>query len=206
MIASVEYLEAAKIEEVAEKLRDQGYEVILQPQAPYEGYDLIATKGDKKLAVEVTVNTQLRESIETIKTLRKRAIVQGIDEFQLVVVSPPREVDVEIEGLETELRSALLRYLITNKESIDKLRDDSEHINIQRITQVDIRSVEIANDGIRVTGDGVVEVSIHPLSVGDSPPLKYSWGMPFNFDVKLGHDLKISEVYTLAIDQSAFED
>lgn len=203
MTASVEYLEAAKIEEVAAKLRDEGYEVILAPKGLYEGYDLIATRGGKKLAVEVKVNSQLGKSAETIKHLRKRAREHGIDEFRLVVTTPPREVRVEIDGLKNELLPYLIRL---NKDLLNTLPDESEPFHVQKITEIDISSVEIATDGIRVTGDGVVEVSIHPLSAGDNQPLEYSWGMPFSFDVKLGHDLKISEVYTLVIDQSIFED
>ena len=94
---------AVTLVEVASQLRGEGYEVTISPTGADEGYDIVASKGDKKLAVEVKVNSQLRDSAASIKTLRRRAIEHGYDEFRLVVVNPPREVKISIEKLEEEL-------------------------------------------------------------------------------------------------------
>jgi len=217
MTASVQYLEAAKIEEVAAELRSKGYEVSLHPQGLYEGYDLIATKGDKKLAVEVKANTQLHESAESIKTLHRRAVEQGIDEFRLVVVSPPHEVKVAIEKLEEELFS----YITQNLSSLlaNTALAAYRHVAVTGVANIDINSINVARDGVRVVGDGAVEIEIGYLETKQGPfwsagfpPRKFEtfrqWetALPFTFDVKLNHELTISEVQKLEIDTSSLDD
>jgi hypothetical protein len=48
MTTSIDYLEAAKIEEIASQLRDEGYSVTLNPSGDDLGYDLVAAKNNKK--------------------------------------------------------------------------------------------------------------------------------------------------------------
>src|SRR2546423_15676174 len=98
MSTSIDYLEAAKLEEITSQFRNEGYNVTLNPGGDDQGYDLIAEKNGAKVAVEVKFNARLRESAETIKALRRRALEGGFDEFRLVVVSPPHETDVYVEG------------------------------------------------------------------------------------------------------------
>src|SRR6185436_6165373 len=95
-------LEYLKLKELASQLREEGYDVIESPTGNDEGFDLIATKDNKKLAIEVKTSSQLQASAESVKNLRKRALDQGFDEFRLILVNPPREVKVSIEKLEEE--------------------------------------------------------------------------------------------------------
>jgi len=81
MTASIDYLEAAKIEELTSQLRDEGYRVTVHPSGEDQGYDLVAEKDSRKVAVEVKVNARLRESAETIKALRRRAIERDTMSF-----------------------------------------------------------------------------------------------------------------------------
>lgn len=196
MTTSLQYLEAAKIEEVASQLRNEGYEVIISPGGTYEGYDLIATKGDEKLAVEVKVNSQLRDSAELIRYLQKRAVEHGIDEFRLVVVSPPREVSVEIEGLKKEL----LKYL--RKRLAESDYEDLGIDSIDSVAEIEVDSIEVTIDGIHVVGNGVVKVHFYPLNVGDSDAKPLRWNLPLMFDLRLSHNLEILQVYRMSLDTS----
>lgn len=203
MTASVQYLEAAKIEEVAAELRNKGYEVTLQPQGADEGFDLIATKGNKKLAVEVKVSSQLRNSAEAIKNLREHALEHGYDEFRLVVVNPPHDIPIKIERLNQEL----CQYL--TKSFPNEIDEIAPVTNINSVSDIDVESIEITVDGIRISGNGVIEVELGIPIPGDAPTWeeyrrqRWTVNLPFSFDIKMGQDLHISEVYKLEIDKSS---
>lgn len=222
MTTSIEYLEAAKIEEVASQLRGQGYDVTVSPTGMDEGYDIVASKGDKKLAVEVKVNSQLRDSAALIKTLRRRAIDHGYNEFRLVVVSPPREVRVSIEKLKEEL----FRYMEQNLSSTLAVHSqtprelglsDINEIRLIGIGEIDIDSIDITTDGIQVVGNGVARIELGyweieegPFWSAGFPPqddralTKWKTGVPFTFNVILNHDLTISKVQNIEVDTSSF--
>lgn len=222
MTTSIEYLEAAKIEEVASQLRGEGYEVTISPIGQDEGYDIVASKGDRKLAVEVKVSSQLRDSAASIKTLRRRALDHGYDEFRLVVVSPPREVKVSIEKLEEEL----FKYMEQNLRSIwggDSLQTlgelglpDVNQIRLVHIGEIDIDSIDITTDGVQVVGNGVAEIEINyweiheePFWSAGFPPqdsrslTRWKTGVPFAFNVMLNHDLTISKALKIEVDTSS---
>lgn len=224
MTTSIQYLEAAKIEEVASRLRCEGYEVTISPTGTDEGYDIVARKGDKKLAVEVKANSQLRDSAPIIKTLRRRAIEHGYDEFRLVVVSPPREVKVSIEKLE----DALFKYMEQNLPSIwrggslqtfgELGLPDVNHIRLVRIGEIDIESIDINTDQFQVVGDGVAEIEINYLELHEEPfwsagfppqdstsLTRWKTSVPFTFDVVLNHDLTVSKAQRIEIDTSSFK-
>ena len=64
-----QYLEAAKVEEVAEQLKSEGYQIALNQIEPGLNlqYDIVATKGDKRIAVEVKARSHLRDSAGLIR-------------------------------------------------------------------------------------------------------------------------------------------
>jgi len=222
MTTSVEYLEAAKIEEVASQLRGEGYEVTVSPTGRDEGYDIVASRGDKKLAIEVKVNSQLRDSAALIKNLRRRALDHGYDEFRLVVVSPPREVRVSIEKLKEELFKCMEQNL-SSTLSIHSVQPPGElgpsginEIRLISIGEIDIDSIDITTDGIQVVGNGVAGIEMGYWEIEEGafwsagfPPqdertlTKWRTGLPFTFDVILNHDLTISKVNNIEVDTSS---
>lgn len=223
MTTSIEYLEAKKIEDIASQLRGEGYEVTISPTGTDEGYDIVASKGDKKLAVEVKVNSQLRDSAALIKTLRRRAIEHGYDEFRLVVVSPPREVKVSIEKLEEELFKYMEQNLPSTLagNSLQNLGElglpDVNEIRLVGIGEIDVDSIDITTDGVQVGGNGVAEIEIdyweiheEPFWSAGFPPqdgrslTKWKTDVPFTFNVMLNHDLTISKTQKIEVDTSSF--
>lgn len=209
MTTSIDYLEAAKIEELTSQFRDQGYRVTVHPGGEDQGYDLVAEKGNRKVAVEVKFNARLRESVETIKALRRRAIERGYDDFRLVVVSPPHETDVHIEGLDKRLLEKLLEYLKQNPP--DAFKNAVPQMPwIENVSDLEIDSISITSDGTRVTGNGVIRVFEQPpvtvhKDILLSPVL---WGthIPFSFEVKLDNELNITDVYRIDADTSSWLD
>src|SRR5207249_642655 len=86
-MTSIEYLQTAKIEELASQLRTEGYRVAIGLPGEDNGYDLVAERGRQKLAFEVKARSNLQSFAEEIGRLRKQAREQGYD-FRLVVVNP----------------------------------------------------------------------------------------------------------------------
>ncbi len=222
MTTSIQYLEAAKIEEVASQLRGEGYEVTISPIGQDEDYDIVASKGDRKLAVEVKVNSQLRDSAASIKTLRRRALDHGYDEFRLVVVNPPREVKISIEKLEEELFNYIrpnLRTILAGPSSLTLAElglPEVHDIRLIRIGEIEIDSIDITTDGVQVVGNGAAELEIDSWELQEDrfwsagfPPqdnkslTTWKTGVPFAFNVILNHDLTISKALKIEVDTSS---
>jgi len=204
----VEYL---KLKEVASQLRAEGYNVIESPTGTDKGFDLVATKDGKKLAIEVKVSSQLQESAESIKALRKRALEQRYDEFRLILVSPPHEIPVKIDSLDKELSNQMKEESYKNylKHPGDSYFDNYE---LEKVSDIEIDSVSIAVEGIRIQGNGVVSV-IEKLPEGSLSQIsgavnisRWANDLPFQFDVTLDRELKISSVNGIEIDNSSFDE
>jgi hypothetical protein len=205
MTTSIDYLEAAKIEELTAQLRDEGYRVTVHPSGEDQGYDLVAEKDNRKVAVGVKSNARLRKSAETIKALRRRAIERGYDDFRLVVVSPPHETDVHIEGLDKKL----LEHL--NESPPDALKNVPQSPCIESVRELEIDSISVTAEGTRVTGNGVVRVWERPndgVYITNIPRNTLQWvtGLPFSFDIKLDNELRITDVYKIDVDTSSWFD
>lgn len=186
-------LEYLKLREVASQLRAEGYEVI---ETSDEGFDLVATKENKKLAVEVKASSQLLDSAESIRKLRKLALKHGYDEFRLIIVNPPREVTVSIEGLEEKLGTFLGENLP------DELDELSSHTIIEAVNDINIESIRVTTEGVQVIGNGVVDVE---LNYGNnSEGVSSNWSFPFGFDVTLDHELEVSSNAKIHPDTSSW--
>ena len=110
MISSTQYLEAAKVEELASQYKTRGYQVSMeQPSSGGNArYDLIVEKDGHRIAVEVKARSTLKSSAHEIRELREKAIQEGFDEFRLVIVNPPRERSIEVEGIEEILEEHII--------------------------------------------------------------------------------------------------
>jgi REase_AHJR-like protein len=203
MTTSIDYLEAAKIEELSSQLRGEGYSVNVHPSGADEGYDIVAEKDNKKVAVEVTVNARLRESAETIKALRRRSLEQGYYEFRLVVVSPPHETKVDIEGLDKKLCEHL------SENPPDALKNGPQSPRIESVRELEIDSISVTAEGTRVTGNGVVRVwETGGVYVTNIPRelLQGPTNLPFGFEIKLDNELRITDAYRIDVDTSSWLD
>jgi hypothetical protein len=174
--------EEKRIRELKVELESQGYDVTTQPSGPDEGYDIVATKDGRKIAVEVKANSELAESAEAIRNLRRRARERGFDEFRLILIkTPPPPPDIRIQGLEQRLPALVENYLNNPPESV---RENTQHLKEQLFGFLsgelgpqlgvlanrrffggafgtDIKSVEVTPVGTRVVGSGVMEIRGH---------------------------------------------
>ena len=196
---STQYLESAKIEELAARLEKEGYQVVVEPSGPDEGYDLVAERGAEKLAYDVKASSSLSSSAAEIGRLRRRARREGYG-FRLVVVNPPREKKVEVAGLADQIQQRLL------DEPPAELRALSRNTRVQRVAQLDIESAQVMVNGIRVKGDGVVEVELEYDLENGRGVADWSTDFPLYFDLLLDRDLHIEQVYDLRVNTSSFDE
>ena len=95
----MDYFKATTIEETALEYQKRGgyascggYKIVMSPidvSYPFEtrpqSYDVVATKGDHKIAVEVVAFPKLAQEVRKIAELRQQARKEGFDEFRLVM-------------------------------------------------------------------------------------------------------------------------
>lgn len=198
-MTSAEYLEAAKIEDLTGRLRGEGYEVERDVSAGSGArYDLVASKGGRRTVYEVKARSALTGAAKQIAALRARAHADGFDDFRLVVVSPPRETNIEIPGLEEQL----LDYITDHMPSeLDQL---STRTQPQYVVDLELSSVEIDRDTVRVVGSATLDTLLEYAGGEDRGGAEASMAFPFDFEVLLDRDLDVEEVDKLKVDTSAF--
>src|SRR2546428_9476349 len=103
---SLDYLEAAKVEDLTRQLVSEGYEVTTEGMAQ-EGIDLVAKKGNRTIAFQVKARPRLQQVARLLETSRDAARQRGYDELRLVVVTPPRDRAIEVQGLADTLKTYL---------------------------------------------------------------------------------------------------
>lgn len=189
-----QYLEASKRQEVAKELEAAGYAV---ERRRGHSFNLTAVRNGERVAIEVVAQPLLKSSVSRIRNLRRRAREQGFNGFRLVVVSPPREVRVQVEGLQ-EMLEANLADVLPNIANLATWRTQ-----VRRVAFVETDEIEVKINGVRVRGTGVVEISLssdkEPASIAEETDF------PFVFNVLLDPCvLRLREVTTLEVDTSSF--
>jgi hypothetical protein len=193
---AIEYLERAKTAEVADELRAQGYTVAVEPG---DGFDLLATKAGRKVALVVKAQSELGKVAANLQSLRRQAREQRYDEFRLVVVSPPHAIKVEVAGLKRQV--------------LDRLKDDpgadlkslASEVRIEDVPFVEFDSVEVKPAEIRLTGTGVVEVELQEQPGEGQDEFLCETDFPFHFDIVLNPDLRVLRVNELTVDTSSWD-
>jgi len=234
MTTSARYLESAKIEQLASQYRREGFEVTIEPSGPDKGYDLVATIKGRRIAIEVKANSELASSADQIKKLRRKAFDQGFDEFRLVVVSPPHETQVQVDGLEQELAA----YINANLPKA--LSELSRDLTVKSSKEIEIDSISVLHCYTRVAGRGVISVeirftrglegssdasitantadensdSVEPgyaagspiLNAGEDAWVGWDVDLPFSFDVELDRNLQVARAHSIVVDTSSLFD
>jgi hypothetical protein len=194
MSASLHYLEADEIDQLAARLERQGYTVQRDYPAGAAVIDLVASKPNERIGFEVTARANLQEAREQLRHLRQQAVREGFTDFRLVVVSPPHQTSVSVEGLDR----ALVAYLM------DHVPEPLQHLasttRIEGVTKLEMEAITLTRDGTELTGTGVVEVAL--VDGGSRDAEASPDAFPFRFHVLLGPDLRLRRVEELTVDVS----
>lgn len=199
-LPAADYLEAEKIEELADELRRDGYQVERAASVGDQEFDLVARRNGELVVYEVKARSRLNESLDQLARLRAAARKGGVTSYSLVVVNPPQDVKVEITGLDTALAGHFREEL---PAEVDNL---SFQTRFKRVKLFDIESVDVRPDAIRVQGRAALYVELNFRGKTDRIDLTTDEGLGFTFDVELGADLKLARVNEIKIDLSDFED
>ncbi len=192
------YLEQAKRSEMAERLQSQGFTVSTELRRGDVVFDLAATK-DGRTAVYEFKSEQPKFNTAELKRLQDTARAFGY-EFHVVVVRPPRRVQVEILNLPEQLQD----YMINTRfpEELDQL---STHTTIDGVSDVEVSDIHVGPGKIKISGSGNVEVGLQYGGDSDEPLISGD-SFPFTFDAVLSADGHLSSVPELSIDTSSFQD
>ena len=195
---ALQYLEKATIEETAARLRSEGYSVEEPGGGPDFGIDLVASRGDRKIAVQIKARPSLRDSAKEIGRIRDAARERGFDEFRLVIVNPPHDREVSVEGLERELR----RWI---EEHPAALASIASRVVVLDVVATDLSRLCVVKDSIQVAGVGAVLVECEAGEGEGRDETTWTTDFPVSFDIKLTHDLTIASVERLEIDLSSLD-
>jgi hypothetical protein len=201
MSIAAAYLERTKVDQLAEEFRQAGYRVHLEDgEDDGSRYDLVAEQGDRKIAVEVVARTRLRDDtvVDKVAVLREQARHRGFDEFRLVLVSPPRNTVVEVEGLETLLFETIVNDIPSELDIL------SSHTRIVNISDVEITETAIGKEGIQITGTGIILVDLEYGGGEERDGLNEEIDFPFYFDLLLSTSLDLEQVRSLRVDTESF--
>ncbi len=152
---ALQYLQAAKIEELTEDLQKQGYSVTAHPGGSESGFDVVAAKNQKRIAIQVMAKSELGERASEISRMREMAKQMGFTEFRVLIVSPPRERHIEIDGID----DALLNYLL-HEHPAQELMELSSDTQIENIHDVEIDSLTWHENEMQATGTAVVSAEL----------------------------------------------
>lgn len=199
MTNAIQYLEAAKVDQVASELEAQGYQVIREPEGVDHDYDLVAIKNGKRIAIEVKARSLLRDSSEEIRRLREHALERGYDEFRLIVANPPREKVIEIEGLE----QALMNYFAA-KATPEELYDIASAPLIDSVDDVELDAVTISEQKFHVSGNGFINAKLEWGAGETRDGMTSNMSFPFSFDIVLNSNVEVEHVNNIIIDTSSF--
>ncbi|HEY0736361.1 MAG TPA: hypothetical protein VGD69_15710 [Herpetosiphonaceae bacterium] len=200
MTNAIQYLEAAKADQVAAELEAEGYHVVREPESPGDSYDLIATKNGKTIAIEIKARSALQQSSDQIRRLREQALQRGYNEFRLIVANPPREKIIEIEGLAEALTNHLTEVVPQTLYAV------ASQPYIYGLSDLEINAINVSEEGIRVAGTGFVDVALEWNSGNERNGCALNTDFPLSFDVTLNNDLQITEVHQMDVDTSSFEE
>jgi hypothetical protein len=149
---------------------------------------------------EVKARSRLKESVGEVARLREAAVKAGVSGFRLVVVNPPSEIEVAVEGLEVALADYFLEKLPPELDEI------SANTRFQRVSHAEIEAVNVRQASIGVRGWASVNVELNFRGKTDRIDLSVNERIPFTFDVELGPDLKLTRVNEIKVDVSDFSD
>lgn len=185
------YLEESKLAEIAQHYEALGYQV----EAGKEGFDLVAKRGDDRIAFEIKVASTRPHSQRTISKLRSKAKRLGMH-LNIVLLRKPHQIEVEIENLEEILHRKL-------KDDVpEEIRELSSNSIIEEVADLEIDRCRISKTEISLRGTGYIGVE---LNYGGSRDGATAYeGYPFSFEVILDHDLSIASDLAVQVDVSSF--
>jgi hypothetical protein len=186
--------EQAAAEQLGHELRAQGFSVEHGVPLGNLHADLVATGSDGTVTVfEVMIPGRGRTpgwGREAV-ALREQARAMG-GRFKLVLVRPPRDIAVEIDGLEAALREALIRTPPAELASL------GSRARIEAVEAVYLDEVKMHGLTVEVAGEGALVVEWHDLHRNVFSEEDF----PFSFRATLDEANRVATLSDVSVDLS----
>ena len=171
------YPEEVKLEQLTAELEGQGYRVEREALLGDQRVDLLAERGDERLAFAVKARSRLGESGEELERLREAALNGEVTGFRVVVAVPPHKVNVTIDNL----RSELLAYIVEHRsqlehETPETVQPFASVTKFVDVIDIVIDAVEMHPSRIRVQGRAWADVEA---------PIEDPWKDEYDFAVDI---------------------
>jgi hypothetical protein len=195
---SREFWRRAVEQELIQRYEADGYSVVRQERLGDVEADLVARKGKELIVLELKTAATPPERSKSMGSLRKHVVNDLKGAFRLIWIAPPREVEVDIEGIEEKLLQALSDSVPVDVSSL------SSYTTIEGVDDVSIESLQLTHQGARVRGEGSVEVDLMNPSEFEGDSGGWAEFFPFVFEIVLDPQLQIVEISNLKVDVSSF--
>lgn len=192
------YLSSMAIEQLTDEYQEKGYVVSKQQLGAYEP-DLLLTKNQETIVIEIETGQWAADKKERILQLSDYVRNRPNYKMLLVFATPPKPKNLGIEAIDD------LILTVFSKEMPSELRDLATNTRIEEIESIAINTINVKNDKILVSGDGIVCVELH-FDKGTNDKLEQYERFPFEFELILNYNdtLKVTKVSKLKVDTSSF--
>lgn len=194
------------IEQIADEYRSRGYEVT--KNYPIEGSDfradLLAVKGDEKIIIEVKADKLNANSKRHLAELAKYISTLEGYKFRVAIVTPPKNREIIVEGLEEALLDEMNCHL---PDELDSL---ASHARVEEVSEIDVQKLSVEGICLNCKGSGIVSVELQYGSDGDcrkGDGWETTMSFPFSFDITVTmskNGIEELEVNEMNIDTSDF--
>lgn len=184
-------VEAAKLEELVQRFEADGYDVRLDEPVGDAVADLVAVKNGRRVAVDVVARPHLAEQQEARRALRRAAKVAGFSEYRMVIVSPPREPDLEVEGLEDVL------YQLCQEKLLVEFDHRSSCTRMADVVLEQIDLLHVGGNRVQIAGTAHLGLHLQSGDRSDDDDRHSTEYIPIAFDLELDAAGEVREVHRL---------
>jgi Holliday junction resolvase len=188
-----------KVEELIDKYKQNGFDVERESKCNDVVFDLVAKKGDERIAFEVKVLGDKSKQNETIKKSRTVAENNGY-KFILAIASRPQSNEIKIEDLNRSFIEYFKTKVPAELENLS-IGNLSSKTTIEDISDIEIDNIHLLKDKNEIKGSALFELELDFRNNPNCKSLMY-FDTPFKFEVVLDLNLKVERINKLEIDRS----
>jgi hypothetical protein len=195
----LKHFEQATLEQLAFEYRQKGYEVFQEHQIKNYRFDLVAKKDNETIVFEIKAGSWVTEKRQEVQQLRNFAVHELGAKFKLILVSLPKEPEIEIEDLEAIFPDVLA------EQFLDEFSRMATHFWVDEVSDLKFDELHIKKSNLDIKGSGTVTVGLQYGSDSDYKEdngLRWAESFQFEFHLLLDRNLEIKEIYKLEIDIS----
>ncbi len=193
------YLHDIAIDQIAEDYREKGYTVNKEvPLGTYHA-DLVATKENQNIVVEVKTGKLTPERKKKITELADYVNELGNYQFKVAIAKLPKDKELKIDNLEHVLFDYLSKNVPAELNGLSKQ-------TLDKITDIFLNKLVVSNNAILVEGSGIIAVKLDLVS-DNQTAFTTDENIPFDFEAHLSNhqgNLMVSKFTHLEIDTSLF--